>query len=868
MIILNTYHQRSRESQNGLTPDFFKSEKEKNSPEFIQEAIDYFYAEALRQYTHNAKTFAQNYRFVKGQLRVEDFYENPDVTEFTLELVEDQPLPDYVQQYSILNQPLNTLAGEQSAKPDNTKVKAFDDDSRSEELSFKTDLLNQFITSQIQERIAAKAAQQGVDLNTEEGAQYFQTMTEEELSTTLATYSTQAEKWGNHILEALKMEFNLKEQSEEAFRDLLIAGRQRWHIYEDLSKLGFKVECVNPKNVWKMSSPNKRYTRDAFAAGMIDLMEISEIIERFALTKKEIDHLRDCQYKDYLVKGQESNLFSGKTGIESIHYNTYDPLLVEERLRFESAIGDDPLSDSMGIFNHSGVLGQKFVVLQAYWIAKKKIGKLTYINQEGIEETVLVDENYKNNMHPQQVDLEWGYVNQWWKGLRIGADIYYASPLEILDYCPIIGADFENRNSEVKSMIDQMKPYQMIFNVCMNQLWEMLQKEKGPLIEFNWRKIPVGKDSSYEDALEEWLTQARELGFIFNDDSPENMQAPSSNTNTTKILDLSLTANMQSRLAICQAIKQECHSLVGITPERLGGVAATQTATGTQAALQSSYSQTQPFFSQHEYTMNQVYQAMLDVAQYIESQKPVSTVAYITNEGESAYIQMAGSELKLRDIRTYVTNREKDQRIFQELRNLAQPMLQNGTDVFTISELYITDSIRQLRDTFRKSKQERDQQLQQQQQIQQQQIQAQQEATMAQIQAAQQDKEQERIFKASESRLDRLSKESIALLNASGRDTSVLNDVDNNGLADALEVSRFGQEITSSNRQYELEQSKLQNDAVNQQYKIAQEQQKQKIDKERYDKEIQLKEEKLRLEEKKLDVALRNPVAGENKTKK
>lgn len=866
MIILNVNSTSDQvRDEYMLYPDFFVSEKKKMSKEFIKQVLDYFYDVAIRDYTVNTNTFAHNYSFVKGQLRPQDFYENNEVRDFTLELIDDVEMPEYVQQYSILNQPLNTLVGEQSARPDNTKIKAFDDDSRSEELSFRTDLLTQYTTALIQQKIAAKAAQQGVDISTEEGSMMFESMVEEELEQTLATYSTQAEKWGNHILEALKMEFNLKEQSEEAFRDLLITGRERFHIYEDLSSLGFKVECVNPRNVWKLSAPDKKYTKDSYAAGLINIMEISEIIDRFPLTKEEIDHLRDCIQNDYLVKGEGSNLFNNRTGIDSIHYNTYSPGILETRLRFESQLMADPLASDFNGIKSTGVLGQKFVVLQAYWLAKRKIGKLTYINQEGIEETTLVDEDYKNGDHPQQIDLEWGYVNQWWKGLKIGADIYYAEPLKILDYCPIIGVDFENRNTVVKSMIDLMKPYQMIFNVCMNQLWQLLQKEKGPLMEFNIRKIPVDKDGSYDDAIDDWLLKAEELGIVFNDDSPENLQAPTSNTNVTRVHDLSLAGQMQSRLAICQAIKLECHSLVGITPERLGGVATTQTATGTNAALQSSYSQTRPWFSQHEYLMNQVYQAVLDVAQYIESEKPTSTINYITNQGESAYIQIAGPELKGRDIRTYVTDREKDQRIFQELKSLAQPMLQNGTDVFTISELYITDSVRTLRETFRKAKKESDERAQQAMAMQQQQMQAQQEATAAQIQAQQQDKEQERAFKAYQNELDRISKERIALLNASGRDSSLLSDANNDGTADALEVTRMNTEIRQADKNFQLEQARLQNEVMNQQNKMKQDEEKRSFEQKKYEEELALKKEKLRLEEKKLDVALKNPVPGEKK---
>lgn len=856
MIIENLKNHNIDNTDYGLFPDRFVSEKEKQSKDYIYSLANYFYTQAIAGFSYNKATFAHNYSFVKGELRLEDFYENADTYGFIQDLQsENTPLPKYVQQYSILNQPLNTMTGEQSKRPDNARVKAFDDDSKSEELQFKTELLNRYIMQQVQQTIVEKAAIQGIQIDSPEGQQYLQQMTAEQLEEELTNYTSDAEKWANNILEAMKMEFNMKELSEEGFRDLLICGREYYHIYEDKSKLGFQVECVNPKNVVVHTTNNKKYTKGAYAASIIDVMEISEIIEKFPLTKKEVDHLRESIKKAYLVKSQGSNLFNNKTGEMSITYNTYDPLRLQERLKNESMVMSNEYDLTMAV--NTGILGERFVVLQSYHLSKKKIGKLTYLNEDGIEEVTLVDENYRSGEHPQQLELEWGYINQWWKTIKIGDDIYYSEPLKILDYCPIIGVFFENRNSLVKGLIDLMKPYQMIFNVVMNQLWELLQKDKGKVMEFNWRKIPVNKDSSYEDALQEWLDQARELGFMFNDDSPENMQAPTSNTNTTKVHDMSLINDMQGRINLALQIQQMANGLVGITPERLGGVAATQTAAGTQAALAASYSQTENFFVTHEYLLNQLYQAIIDTAQYIESEKPLSTISYVNSIGKSAFIQINGNDLKLRDLRVYVTSRAEDQRIFQELRQLAQPMLQNGGSIAEIAEMYVTNSVRSLREVFKKNQEKAEQVQQQQMQLQQQQIQSQQQAVQMQIQAAQQKEAEDRAFEAQQKELDRANKVQVAAINASSRNPAAVEDNNGNGLSDYIESTRMSAEISQANREYNLQTQKIQGEAMNQQLNLQQEQQKAQVEKEKFEAEAALKKEELRIKEKAIDTSLK-----------
>ncbi len=72
--------------------------------------------------------------------------------------------------------------------------------------------------------------------------------------------------------------------------------------------------------------------------------------------------------------------------------------------------------------------------------------------------------------------------------------------------------------------------------------------------------------------------------------------------------------------------------------QRLGSISASESATGVNTAVQQSYSQTEPLFVAHEYIMGQLYQSIIDAALYVESKKPQSTLSYITNEGEAAFL--------------------------------------------------------------------------------------------------------------------------------------------------------------------------------------------------------------------------------------
>ena len=97
-----------------------------------------------------------------------------------------------------------------------------------------------------------------------------------------------------------------------------------------------------------------------------------------------------------------------------------------------------------------------------------------------------------------------------------------------------------------------------------------------------------------------------------------------------------------------------------MSKQRLGSVSASESATGTNTAVQQSYTQTESLFVAHEYIIGQLYQAIIDASLYIESNKEVSTLSFITSEGESAFVRVNGSDLKFRDLKIFPTNRPED----------------------------------------------------------------------------------------------------------------------------------------------------------------------------------------------------------------
>jgi hypothetical protein len=801
-----------------IFPDQFKTEKEKKDESWIKNTMDYFANKAYAEYVKNRDTFVKNYDLVKGILRMEDFYQEPEVRSFTETLTRDLELPAYVKHYSIITTPINELVGEISKRPDAFRIKAFDDDSQSEELQYKTEILQEYIMNQARQKIMEKVAMSGEEIEDEQ----LQQMTLDEVKDDIDSYTSVAEKWANHILTCQKADFNLKEKSEDAFRDMLISAREFYHIYEDNSKVGYNIEVANPKNTWFLTTPDRKYISDptgraqgAYAAGTVQVMELSEIIEAIPdLTKDEIDHLRSSLQDYGLINVRESNLGNSNVapGIDSVTYDTYDPLVLQTRMMIESEMkeNNDGLKDFLGLTSNVSSFGYKYVVVRCYWISKRKIGKLIYLDEMGNEQSVLVDENYKSKTIPTEQSLEWGWINEWYQGTKIGPDIYHIKPYKLLNYCPIIGITYEVKNTEARSLVDLMKPFQVLYNVCMNQLYKLLEKEVGKVYLTSIRHVPVPKDGDAQDALDVWEMEARNRGVVFIDDSPENLKSPSS-FNQFRDIDLTRTQEIQSRYQLAMQLKTECWELVGMSRQRMGSVSASESATGTNAALAQSYSQTEPLFVAHEYVLMQLYQAIIDASLYVESKKPQSTLSYITSEGESAFVSVNGTDLRFRDLKVFATNRPEDKKMFEEIRGLSQAVLQNGGSLHDVIELYSTNSIRGMKKVFKTLKERQEQLQDQQMQQQQQQMEQQQQIAEAQMQQAQVQNEQKLANENYQKELDRINKKEIAIIQATGFGKVESEDINQNAVPDVLEMSRFASEEAKAAKDYQLKMSDIQN---------------------------------------------------------
>jgi hypothetical protein len=244
--------------------------------------------------------------------------------------------------------------------------------------------------------------------------------------------------------------------------------------------------------------------------------------------------------------------------------------------------------------------------------------------------------------------------------------------------------------------------------------------------------------------------------------------------------------------------------------QRLGSVQASESATGTNAAITQSYAQTEPLFVAHEYVLGQLYQSIIDAALYVESKKPQSTISYITSEGESAFVSVNGTDLRFRDLKVFLTNRPEDRQMFNEIRGLSQAVIQNGGSLHDVIELYSTNSMRQMKQVFKKLKDRQEAMQNAQLQQKQQELEQQQQIAQAQIEAAQAQVEEKLANENYQAELDRINKKEIALIAAEAKNMGPLSDTDASGTPDVLEIDKLALAQSKAERDYQAKMMEVQ----------------------------------------------------------
>jgi hypothetical protein len=692
----------------------------------------------MRQLNAENPRLRKNYDLANGVLNKSDYMQT-DENEFSSMIgmiTEETGNPFSLKFYPIIPNIIQVLTGEFAKRDKRIIVKATDEYAETEAMEYKKSLITDILVRNAQAKQAEVLSQMGIEVQSQQGQEQMNLAAElAQAQVKFKTYRGIPEQWGQHQVNCFEDRFKMYELEIEGFKDSLIADREFWFI--DLLEDDINLELWNPLNVFYHKSPNVNYISEGNYVGHISLMSIPDVIDMYGkkMSSEQIDSLKKAQSLavrhgnavDDSRKWDSTEYWDAsqpydKQQPNSIHYEQYmgvrqmyDDLTGLNWNTLKNMTTNSPLDDSM------------IRVTRAYWKSQRKVGHLTRITEEGDIIQEIVDEYYEVTCPPVYdtsivrnkskenlaygEHIDWIWINQVWGGIKIGANntTYYQSkgfgfdpiyldikPLKFQfkgqdslygGKLPVEGRIFSERNSTSQGMVDRMKPFQLGYTIVNNQVMDFLADEVGKIVLIDQNMIPRnsmnGEWGKYN--FPRFYQVMKDFQIAPVDSSMQNTENPGTSFSHFQEIDLSKTDQILARLQLAEYFKTQAFAVIGVTPQRVGEVAASESATGVQQAVNNSYSQTEMYFEQHlNFLMPRVYQMLLEAAQYINAEKPESRISYLNRQEESEWFRIEGWKLLLTDYEIYSQRKADTKAIMDQLKNLA---IQNNTAGGSLYEL-------------------------------------------------------------------------------------------------------------------------------------------------------------------------------------
>jgi hypothetical protein len=629
------------------------------------------------------------------------------------------------------------------------------------------------------------------------------------------------EQWGNDILEYLKYKENLESKFNTGWEHGLIAAEEYYYI--GISNNQPRLRVCNPIMCEFDRNPDNMNVEDGDWFREERLMTTGQILDEFG------EHLTEEQIK----KLDEGSI---KPGLSNQMY----PGFAYHQSDFKKG-GARPTSNS-----------NQHVVQHVVWKSMKKIGFVSFINENEEETTMVVDETFK--MQPEMLEagyeLEWKWIGEVWQGTKLGDGEYvnieplpnYNSSMDNPGKCklPYVGKVYNATNSIQTSLVDLLKPHQYLYNIIWYRLETELSKAKGKKMVMDIAQIPRSEGID----LDKWMYMFDNLGIAFInsfEEGKEKFQGKTSQFNQFSNIDMGLSSAVGQYVNILSKIEQLMDRIVGITPQSEGQTFASETATGVTTGIQQSSYITEPWFYVHNEVKLKVLEALLETAKFAYPEQ--KKLHYILGDVQRISTTVDMEKFSDSDYGLFVTNSSREAKMFQKLEMLADRGLQTGQTMFSdIIKMFKSNSISELsnliEDSEAKQQQQSQQQREQDMQMQQQQMQAQAEEKAA-----------DRAFQIEENEKDRQSDIRKAVIASMGFD----EDIQGNDVNDMVAYGNLTLKQMEAERKNNLENKKL-----------TQETSEKQKDRNLKEKEIDSRE---RIEKLKAKTALKNPVSGEKKPK-
>jgi len=652
---------------------FFPQQKvatEKKTDEFYKKCIDA--CETMLYYRSGLSRTKQIE--IESNINVYKGISVPDDLEkmFNPMDLEGISFPSETRNYPICAPKIDLLVGEEQMRRDSWMIRSMNESA----VSSKQDQQLEMIMQLVQKEVANP------------------NFNEEQTQKTIAklgkylkyNWKDATELTASRLLSYIYKEQILKKKFNDGMIDHLVTGREIYRVDEVNGDV--IVEKCDPRQIHALGYTNDFKIEDSDIIIQIHYQPVGKVIDEF------YDYLTDDDVK-YLEGGIAVKKDEGVLNYSYVNPRLYFPVNLSD---------DDPrlleVDNEMANYGYVGPFDDKgnIRVVRTRWRGRRKLGKLTYFDEYGDEQTDWVSENYKINEERGET-VKWKWVNEAYEGVKLAGRIY-------VKYGP---RKFQMRHINNKSkcdlgfigtdcgvsMMSRMKPFQFAYNVYMRRLELICARFGGPIIEIDTSKIP----DDWE--LDKWMYYMHILGYMVVDPWNEGKKGAAQgklagNFNTTnKAISPEIGQFIQQNIAMLQYIETQLGTIAGVTKQREGQVDNRETASGVERAVTQSSHITERWFTIHEETKRRVLQACIDVAKQVYKGKNIKA-DFILDDMSRVLLDFNGDDLVYTDFDIFVSSSAEDMKIRQTIESLAQAMVQNGSPASVLVNAVKSDSVAEM----------------------------------------------------------------------------------------------------------------------------------------------------------------------------
>lgn len=340
--------------------------------------------------------------------------------------------------------------------------------------------------------------------------------------------------------------------------------------------------------------------------------------------------------------------------------------------------------------------GNLFEVWHVVWKGFAKRGILTYINNIGMQDQRIVEEDYQLNPEAGDIDISWEWETQVYEGYRIGTRYTGIYPIKarpityqrdgklpyngIMEVIPYMGQF---------SIINIITPFQVFRNIVAYHQEMVIAKNK--------MMIMLLPKSLVSDNPEDAIYKMAADGVLPIDDEEDTAGVKMQNI---RMLNVNMGQYITELTNLKEQIKIEARELVDMNAQRYGQIAQSAGASTTENAISQSSTGSIVIFQMYDEFRRKDYNRDIDFAKlaFIDG---LDTSYNDNNTGKRRYLSLDVNSFVNSDYSVTVRNNGKELDKIRQLKQWAFSAAQNG-DLEAALSAIVGDNVAAISDNIKK----------------------------------------------------------------------------------------------------------------------------------------------------------------------